>query len=162
MTSNAQNENLEVLVNFLKRNKAMHLEIMEKDERIKYILTNYFICVPDVSLNYIQRIHTASTPGVSFIRPFSIMCDILAVTSTWPLPFFFPTHYEFLWVKILFSLYLILLKHYWKTYHTGACFRERKCRYEIQEEKEVPVWYTGICRLISRTDEINITRQSSF
>jgi hypothetical protein len=26
-----------------------------------------------------------------------------------------------------------------------------KCRYEIQEYKEVPVWYTGIYRPISST-----------
>jgi hypothetical protein len=26
-----------------------------------------------------------------------------------------------------------------------------KCQYEIQEQKEVPVWYTGIYRPISRT-----------
>jgi hypothetical protein len=26
-----------------------------------------------------------------------------------------------------------------------------KCRYEIQEQKEVPVWYTGIYRPISST-----------
>jgi hypothetical protein len=26
-----------------------------------------------------------------------------------------------------------------------------KCRYEIQEQKEVPVWYTGIYQLISST-----------
>jgi hypothetical protein len=28
-----------------------------------------------------------------------------------------------------------------------------KCRYEIQEQKEVPVCYTGIHRSISSTDE---------
>jgi hypothetical protein len=27
-----------------------------------------------------------------------------------------------------------------------------KCRYEIQEQKEVPVWYTGIERPISSTE----------
>jgi hypothetical protein len=27
-----------------------------------------------------------------------------------------------------------------------------KCRYEIQEQKEVPVWYTGIYRPISSTE----------
>jgi hypothetical protein len=27
-----------------------------------------------------------------------------------------------------------------------------KCRYEIQEQKEVPVWYTGIYLPISSTD----------
>jgi hypothetical protein len=30
-----------------------------------------------------------------------------------------------------------------------------KCRYEIQDQKEVPVWYTGICRPISSTDDGN-------
>jgi hypothetical protein len=28
----------------------------------------------------------------------------------------------------------------------------KKCRYEIEEQKEVPVWYTGIYRPISSTD----------
>jgi hypothetical protein len=28
-----------------------------------------------------------------------------------------------------------------------------KCRYEVQEQKEVPVWYTGIYRPISSTAE---------
>jgi hypothetical protein len=46
------------------------------------------------------------------------------------------------WYKMLFSLYVILLKHYWETYYYG--FREKKPRYEIQERNEVPVWYTGI------------------
>jgi hypothetical protein len=27
-----------------------------------------------------------------------------------------------------------------------------KCRYEIQEQKEVPLWYTGIYQFISSTD----------
>jgi hypothetical protein len=29
-----------------------------------------------------------------------------------------------------------------------------KSRYEIQEQKEVPVWYTGIYRPISNTDNL--------
>jgi hypothetical protein len=28
-----------------------------------------------------------------------------------------------------------------------------KCRYEVQEQKEVPVWYTGIYRPISSSAE---------
>jgi hypothetical protein len=31
-----------------------------------------------------------------------------------------------------------------------------KCRYEIQEQKEVPVWYTGIYRPISSTGQFHI------
>jgi hypothetical protein len=34
-----------------------------------------------------------------------------------------------------------------------------KCRYEIQEQKEIPVWYTGIYRPISSTGNNRITRQ---
>jgi hypothetical protein len=30
-------------------------------------------------------------------------------------------------------------------------FREKRCQYEIQEQKEVPVWYTGIYRPILST-----------
>jgi hypothetical protein len=35
-------------------------------------------------------------------------------------------------------------------YPRGKC--SNRCRYEIQEQKEVPAWYTGIYRPISRTE----------
>jgi hypothetical protein len=34
-----------------------------------------------------------------------------------------------------------------RTYHTGMYFRE-KFQYEIQEQKEVPLWYTGPFRAL--------------
>jgi hypothetical protein len=45
--------------------------------------------------------------------------------------FLCPTPYEFLWVKMMFSLYLILLKDYGEEYLTGIIFREKKFRYGI-------------------------------
>jgi hypothetical protein len=50
---------------------------------------------------------------------------------------------------VIFSIrYLISLNQYWETYNTFMCFREKKCLYEIQEQKKVSVWYTGIYRTI--------------
>jgi hypothetical protein len=52
---------------------------------------------------------------------------------------------------MLLSLHLILLNHYWETYHNGVYFTETMCQYEIREQRNVLVWYAGPFQALTNT-----------